>query len=281
MDSKRIDLTALQQSRRFDSLGLENQRIIAALLNIQNTLTGDLQIQITTLSQLLSRTEVVVANQEDRTRSLIVDAFQEAINLTPTRKETTKINNIRRDERLMRKSVEDELLGRLNFPTITERFEEVAEAHQHTFQWIFRKPEDGVHAGQGKQWSLFPEWLQHGNGLYWINGKAASGKSTLMKYIFTHPDTPRHLRTWAANSPLYIAGFFFWISGTKEQKSQIGLLRSLLHDILQQNPRLIPVIFSKQWSAKYTAKLEISPKIGVSREIFLMSLTTIIVMTTC
>jgi hypothetical protein len=271
MNSKRIDLTALQQSKRFDSLGLENQRIIAALLNIQNTLAGDLQVQIATLSQLLSRTEVVVADQEDRTRRVIVDAFQDVIGLTRTREDIIEINNTRGSERSMRKSVEDELLEHLNFPTITERFEEVAEAHQQTFQWIFRRPDHGVHAGQGKHWSPFPEWLQHGNGLYWINGKAASGKSTLMKYIFMHPDTPRHLRIWAANLPLYIAGFFFWISGTKEQKSQFGLLRSLLHDILQQNRKLISVVLSKQWSSRYTAKLGFSPKIGrVSRIIFLI-----------
>lgn len=28
------------------------------------------------------------------------------------------------------------------------------------------------------------EWLESGSGVYWISGKAGSGKSTLMKHLF-------------------------------------------------------------------------------------------------
>ncbi|CZR68584.1 uncharacterized protein PAC_18483 [Phialocephala subalpina] len=245
---KRIDLVSVQQLDRFRTLGSENQQIITALHNVQNSLVGDLQLQITELSQLLNRTEIVINDQEDRTLELVKHVFQR--------------------ERLTRNSVSEELLARLRFPSITERFEEVAEAHQRTFQWIYQRPGhrtvgEGRHAKQASRWSDFPQWLQHETGIYWMNGKAASGKSTLMKYIFMHSDTQKHLRKWVATSeqsiPLYVAGFFFWASGTKEQKSQSGLLRSLLHDILQQNRRLIPVVFPKQWSTIYSKKLSPEP----------------------
>jgi hypothetical protein len=258
MNSKRVDLIAAQQSKRFDDLDHENQMIITSLLNTQNSLAGDLQVQITALSQLLNRIEVVVADQDDRSRSLIIDVFQRVIASEQTSQDMKGINIVRRNETMKRKAVEEELLESLRFPAITERFEEVAEAHQQTLQWIFQSPNEGVHAGQDKQWSGFPQWLQHENGLYWVNGKAASGKSTLMKYVFLNNDTRRYLKLWAAASPLHVAGFFFWISGTKEQKSQSGLLRSLLYDILQQNPRLIPVVLSKQWSLQYSANIDVS-----------------------
>src|SRR5436190_19324555 len=80
-----------------------------------------------------------------------------------------------------------------------------------------------------------------------------------MKYILTCSDTQRYLETWAAESPLYIAAFFFYTSGSKEQKSQAGLLRSLLRNVLQQNPQLIPLVLSKQWSLRYSSKLSCSP----------------------
>lgn len=39
------------------------------------------------------------------------------------------------------------------------------------------------------RWNDFVAWLEEGDGLYWIAGKAGSGKSTLMKYIASHPST--------------------------------------------------------------------------------------------
>jgi hypothetical protein len=81
--------------------------------------------------------------------------------------------------------------------------------------------------------------------LYWINGEAASGKSTLMKYIVAHPTTSRELDRWAvkmADAPrLRVASFSFWAGGTREQRSQSGLLRSILYELLLQEPRLVPV----------------------------------------
>ena len=58
------------------------------------------------------------------------------------------------------------------------RFEGIEEAYKTTFDWIFENPE-----------LEFRAWLQKGSGVYWINGKPGSGKSTLMKHVYRHPQT--------------------------------------------------------------------------------------------
>jgi hypothetical protein len=44
-----------------------------------------------------------------------------------------------------------------------------------------------------------------------------------------------------------MGSFFFWNSGTKMQKSLLGLVRSLLYQLLQDQAHLIPLIFPKRW----------------------------------
>jgi hypothetical protein len=70
-------------------------------------------------------------------------------------------------------------------------------------------------------------------------GKAGSGKSTLMKFIWQDRRTREILLTWAGMKKLALANFFFWNAGAKLQKSQVGLLRSLLFEVLSQCPELI------------------------------------------
>jgi hypothetical protein len=114
--------------------------------------------------------------------------------------------------------------------------------------------------------SNFPIWLREGAGIYWISGKAASRKPTLMKYICTNPDTLLCLQKWSDESRikglLYVASFYFWISGTREPKSQLGLMKTLLYSILEQNPKLVPVVFPTKWSAEYTGRAEGSPEVS-------------------
>lgn len=151
------------------------------------------------------------------------------------------------EEERIRKTVEKALLGSLEFPTMMVRQEEIAEAHKQTFAWIFQDE----HSGTAK-WTNFVQWLQSGSGVYWINGKAGSGKSTLMRYLTEHHQTRTLLDLWAESTPLSTASFFFWNSGTSEQRSQIGLLRALLFQVLSQYPQFIPIVLPWQWSKNYS-----------------------------
>ncbi|TKA83739.1 hypothetical protein B0A55_00086 [Friedmanniomyces simplex] len=74
----------------------------------------------------------------------------------------------------------------------------------------------------------FKVWLESGLGIFWINGKAGSGNSTLMKFLADHEQTMDMLRGWASPKALVMASFYFSNSGTMMQKSQEGLLQSLL-----------------------------------------------------
>ena len=136
------------------------------------------------------------------------------------------------------------LLHHLHFAEMTNRQDRIAEAHKRTFQWIYRDPETGA-----RPWDNFLQWLRDGSTLYWITGKAGSGKSTLMKFIYDDERTIKHLKAWASNVPLVTAAFFFWNSGTNIQMSQMGLYRSILHQTLMKRPTLISRIFPKRWEA--------------------------------
>ncbi|RYP20746.1 hypothetical protein DL765_002626 [Monosporascus sp. GIB2] len=95
--------------------------------------------------------------------------------------------------------------------------------------------------------AAFLKWLSDGDGIFHISGKLGSGKSTLMKYLCEHKVTKILLRRWAAGRKLVFASFFFWKPGSKLQKSLTGLLRCLLHDVLQASPLLIPHVLPDQW----------------------------------
>ena len=125
-------------------------------------------------------------------------------------------------------ALQDFILESLSFSSMKDREEGVDIAHDSTFEWIFhsnRMTSPGVDS--------LSKWLQKdgADGIFWVNGKAGSGKSTLMRFIIDHPKTQELLRIWAGEKTLITAGFYFWISGTVEQRSQTGLLRYLLFQL--------------------------------------------------
>lgn len=99
-------------------------------------------------------------------------------------------------------------------------------------------------------------WLKHGHGVFWIAGKAASGKSTLMKFLDQDPQIYKLLGRWANGYPLLTATYYCWNSGDVLQKSSVGLLRSLLFAILNERRELIPVVFPQRWF-EYGCQLKI------------------------
>ena len=55
------------------------------------------------------------------------------------------------------------------------------------------------------------------------------------------------LRRWAGSSRLVIASFYFWNSGMEIQMTHTGLLRSLLFQLVEQCPDIIPMVALKHW----------------------------------
>ena len=138
-------------------------------------------------------------------------------------------------------SKEQHILGSLHFWAMRMREASITEAHERTFEWIFE--DQTVSRPQVK----FKEWLNYGNDIYWIAGKAGSGKSTLMKYLVSEPRTESILQTWAGNEALVVGKFFFWNAGNVMQKSQEGLLQSLLYEVLSQCPQLMESVCPSRW----------------------------------
>ena len=145
--------------------------------------------------------------------------------------------------------VHDYILDTLSYKSMHFREQEVTKAHSKTFEWVFQ-PSTSTEAGKEERSEHpFSTWLQ-GNALgpiYWITGKPGSGKSTLIRFLFDHEAAKERLNSWAGDKPVLTAGFFFWTSGSREQRSQAGLLRSLLHQILSEHPEFAPAAFPDLW----------------------------------
>lgn len=62
------------------------------------------------------------------------------------------------------------VLDSLDFETRQSRQSDISEADCRTFEWIF----DEYHGPS--QHVGFRKWLQCGNDIYWVSGKAGSGK---------------------------------------------------------------------------------------------------------
>lgn len=100
---------------------------------------------------------------------------------------------------------------------------------------------------ESQHWKVFIDWLAHSTGIFWISGKAGSGKSTPTKFLPHHEGTERVLQSWSGQQRIIVASFYFWYAGTELQKSQEGLLRSLLYEILRRCPDSIPVAVPARW----------------------------------
>jgi len=133
------------------------------------------------------------------------------------------------------------VLEALYFADLRQRFEEIRDAHEGTFNWIFNKM---VRRREHELAITFPEWLKSGSGIFHIAGKPGSGKSTLMKYLCRHKETKSLLEEWAGDRQLLFAKFFFWRIGiSQEQKSLKGLVCNLLYEVPNKIPSLMRILF--------------------------------------
>jgi hypothetical protein len=65
------------------------------------------------------------------------------------------------------------MIKSLHFKRLRQGQSNIKKAHETTFEWIFA-PNTSAN---------LVTWLKSGDELYWISGKAGSGKSTLMKFL--------------------------------------------------------------------------------------------------
>lgn len=131
----------------------------------------------------------------------------------------------------------DQVLRSLRHHDMNRRMNEIAKRHTKTFAWIF-DPE-----GQ-QPWDSFAEWLSGSSDkVYWIRGKAGSGKSTLMKFILDSKETMKFLNQRAPDHAIY--SYFIWSSGSEVQRSLTGLLCSLVYQIFHGNRAILEDVLVK------------------------------------
>ncbi|CEI63463.1 unnamed protein product [Fusarium venenatum] len=130
------------------------------------------------------------------------------------------ISNSRREE------AEKKFISDLRYREMDMREATIAEPYEDTFRWIMQTDE-GMTLIESQ--------------LYWITGKAGSGKYTLMKFLDrldgdTHgSDLCRsYLKTWASSADqLVLASFYFWAAGSST--------------LFKQNPQIIPKVATLEW----------------------------------
>ncbi|KAL3449841.1 hypothetical protein BJX65DRAFT_294467 [Aspergillus insuetus] len=117
------------------------------------------------------------------------------------------------------------LVEQLYFSKIDERLTHLTPAQGNTCRWFLSKSE-------------YTDWynnvkLHDHCGFLWIKGNPGTGKSTLMKFLFENERS----NTKNDHSQILLS-FFFLARGTTEEKSTVGLYRSLLHQLFQKVPSL-------------------------------------------
>ncbi|KXG52206.1 uncharacterized protein PGRI_084900 [Penicillium griseofulvum] len=228
--------TIWKSMQQFYGLNSEQSTIFTSQAPAIRETNEGVQKQLKSISQALNSMRDYNAENEGlkswiRFRTSNTDGFDETIaNLEEW---------LKASENLARQL---KLLDSLSYRAIQERHSQIRESHTQTFEWAF---DTQLSADKLSQSSVY-EWQKSGDGIFWVSGKAGSGKSTLMKFLCNHSLTHRALRLWAGRDQLMTASFFFWNSGTTLQKSQEGLIRSLLHEILQKHPALIEQVFPSE-----------------------------------
>ncbi|CAD6570296.1 MAG: hypothetical protein ASARMPRED_003641 [Alectoria sarmentosa] len=236
-----IDLANFRASQNFYKLDEAAQRIVDLLLLNRSVFTSALRIHTKEIKG-------VIISEQAQTRAMILDLVQQKGISQAT--SASYVQSLDGQEPAMmgidekEHSVRRWLLDSLGFAAMQNRQEEVAQAYHTTFEWMFEEP---IKETKPLPWTNFVEWLRNGDGIYWVNGKAGSGKSTLMKYIYNDNRTSQILSQWSGSMPVLVATFFFWNSGTQEQRSQVGLLRSLLFQVLHHRPALIHLVFPEEY----------------------------------
>jgi len=164
--------------------------------------------------------------------------FQASVN------RATVLANAAKD--LLTRNCETRVLRAVWFRFMDDRREYISKPSSKTLEWVLKPRETDT------EWDDLTTWLQSESGVYWISGKAGSGKSVLMKHLCNHNQTQKMLNSWANGSPLTVANFFFWaLAPTVEQKSLSGLSRALLYQILEGDRSLIPQLLPGIWEEAY------------------------------
>jgi hypothetical protein len=189
-------------------------------------------------TQLLAEVQAQRADIRNSNNQVCSKAYYALLGSLPER-----IQQLIRESRKITTS--QRVLQSLLFEEIRQREDQIHNAYAKTFTWIFQDDS-----------TPFKQWLTSGNGTFWVSGKAGSGKSTLMEFLANHDKTRTLLRQWSGTEDLVVASFYFWGVGHETQKTQLGLMKTLLYQILRQCPELIPSVLPSRFNTENIPDIE-------------------------
>lgn len=109
----------------------------------------------------------------------------------------------------------------------------LVDAKPNTLEWLWSIP-------TGPE--SFTEWLSTKKGIFFIQGKPGSGKSTIMKYLKSHALTQSYLKM-ANKKAWVVVRFFFDFRAKKSTSNNLeGFLRSMIRQMILEIPSLVPYI---------------------------------------
>ncbi|KAI2468145.1 hypothetical protein F4781DRAFT_432692 [Annulohypoxylon bovei var. microspora] len=177
-------------------------------------------------------------------------------------------------------SPEVRVLRQLYFKSMYDREDSVGDVGLGTYKWFLDEEADeevekdnAFIRRSSDRWTIeettqirqlqlqtrqtFLKWLSNGSGIFYLSGKAGSGKSTLVKFLAYHHLTKEELDIWSGDKRLVFARFFAWSTGTDGLKDSVyGLCRSILFTVLKQCPELIPEVFPDAYRTFLTTTYE-------------------------
>ncbi|RSM04794.1 hypothetical protein CDV31_009885 [Fusarium ambrosium] len=151
-------------------------------------------------------------------------------------------------------------LRSLAYPEMNDRPNTIGVSTGGTCEWLLRH----------KVWK---SWKSSQRGLLWIKGKPGSGKSTLLRHAF------HELKSTKAAKKALILSFFFHGRGNDLQRNQLGLFRSLLHQVLSEMPvELAELVttFEQRWHVIGRPGVDWTWELDELRELFKRSILDIL-----
>ncbi|KAK4161886.1 hypothetical protein QBC43DRAFT_322955 [Cladorrhinum sp. PSN259] len=140
------------------------------------------------------------------------------------------------------------ILSSVRFKGMKARQDDISQGAPETLDWIYGEALEDDFPHHKDLTTTFSSWLKSGRGVFNITGKPGSGKSTLMKHLVTRRlrKTKSLLEENANGKTVLVATSYFWMLGQfQQQRSFTGLVRSILYELLEQAPELIPIVFAK------------------------------------
>lgn len=231
----------------------------------------------TTLKELVVNTDRIqrdIIREGTETRAATKDVVALESSLTrihiSSKIDAHETSHVLRDQR-------ERVLSSLKFESMyaRENASPINQSHEGTFQWIFKdvsesnnssedvskydrslnndsesgSSSDGGFYAPKPVWSSFVHWLQSDEKFYWISGKPGSGKSSLIRYLVLDPRTTDLLQRRPSAENTKVLRSFIWAAGSNIQRSQKGVLATLLHELLSDEAMPIDQV-TKQYSMK-------------------------------